>query len=487
MAEKFFSYKSLDDIRREVKELGLEVSFEEKPEAVFRQVKIGNRVIGNSLGIHPMEGCDGTLDGKPGELTLRRWERFGDGGAKLIWGEATAVLPEGLANPRQLLMTEENLPSFEDLLRRTRKAHRTAFGSDEDLMVGLQLTHSGRYSYRKPLITYHHPQADQLTYLDKARGIRLPKDYPVLKDSDLERIEDAYAAAAKRAFKIGFDFVDVKQCHTYLLNELLGARTRPGRYGGDFEGRTRMVRNILGKIRDEVGSDPLLASRMNAYDGVPFLKDPATNMGRPIPFAIPYEYSFGVNRQNPMQEDLAEPILLIKLMREFGVGLVNVSMGSPYYNMHYGRPFERSPEDGYYSPEHPLVGVDRHFRITAAIQQAFPDLAIVGTGYSWLRQFLLPAAESNIRNKRVTIVATGRGAIAYPEYARDAKNNGALKQSRVCLAISYCTNLMRAKNNELGQYEAGCVPRDDVYTAIYKDLLSKKAKIRPVRTNVGLK
>lgn len=485
MIERFFAYKTLGDIRKEVALLGLDVSFEEKPQAVFQKVMIGNRVLGNSLGIHPMEGCDGTLDGKPGELTFRRWERFGDGGAKLIWGEATAVVPEGLANPRQLLMNEDNVPVFEKLLKRTRSAHRKTFGSDDDLLVGLQLTHSGRYSYRKPLIAYHHPQADELTYIDKSKGIKVPKDYPVLADGELERIEDAYAVAAKLAFKVGFDFVDVKQCHTYLLNELLGARTRPGKYGGDFAGRTRMVRNILGKIRNEVGSEPLLASRMNAYDGVPFLKDPATGVGRPIPFAIPYEYSFGVNQKNPMEEDLTEPVALIRLLREFDVKLVNISMGSPYYNMHYGRPFERTPEDGYYTPEHPLIGVARHFRITAAIQHTFPDLAIVGTGYSWLRQFLLPAAEANIRNKKVTIVATGRGAIAYPEYARDAKKDGALKQSRVCLAISYCTNLMRAKNNELGQYEAGCVPRDDVYTAIYQELLAKKSKARAVQSKVG--
>ncbi|MEX2191177.1 MAG: NADH:flavin oxidoreductase [Bacteroidota bacterium] len=485
MIEKFFAYKTLADLRKDVDSMGLDISLEEKPEAVFRKVKVGGRVLGNSLGIHPMEGCDGTLDGKPGELTFRRWERFGDGGAKLIWGEATAVVPEGLANPRQLLINEINLPVFEELLKRTRRAHRGAYGSDEDLLVGLQLTHSGRYSYQKPLIAYHHPQADELTYLDKAKGIKIPKDYPVLKDSDLEGIEDAYAEAAKRAFKVGFDFVDIKQCHTYLLNELLGARTRPGKYGGDFMGRTRMVRNIFGKIRNEVGSEPLLASRMNAYDGVPFTKDPITGVGRVIPFAIPYEYSFGINKNNPMEEDLTEPIALIRLLREFGVGLVNVSLGSPYYNMHYGRPFERTPEDGYYAPEHPLIGVARHFRITGAIQAAFPDLPVVGTGYSWLRQFLLAAAEANIRNKMVTIVATGRGAIAYPEFARDAMKDGALKQSRVCLAISYCTNLMRAKNNELGQYEAGCVPRDDVYTAIYQDLLAKKSKSRTLQTKVS--
>lgn len=483
MAERYFEYKTLEGLREGARKLGADVQFEDTLEAVFRPVKVGNRTIGNSMGIHPMEGCDGTLDGKPDELTVRRWRRFGEGGAKLIWGEATAVVPEGLANPRQLLINEENLASLANLVKVARTAHRQKFGSTDDLLVGLQLTHSGRYSYRRPLIAYRHPQADQATWLDKAKGIRIPPDYPVLSDDDLERLEDAYVAAARRAFAAGFDFIDLKQCHTYLLNELLGARTRPGKYGGDFEGRTRFIRNTLGKIRAELGNDVLIASRMNAFDGVPFAKDPASGMGVPIPYETPYRCSFGVNADDPLTEDLTEPIALIRLMRTFGVCMINVSMGSPYYNMHYGRPFERSPDDGYISPEHPLIGVARHFRITGAIQEAFPDLAVVGTGYSWLRQFLLHAAEWNIRHKRVSIVATGRGAIAYPDYATDAQETGALKHSNVCLAISYCTNLMRAKNNELGQYPAGCVPRDEIYTAVYKELLESrkqpKAKAKP--------
>lgn len=479
MTEHYFDYKTLDDIRAGARELGAAVHFEDTLDAVFRPVTIGNRTIGNSMGIHPMEGCDGTLDGRPDELTVRRWKRFGEGGAKLIWGEATAVVPEGLANPRQLLINEPNLRSLADLVNETRMAHKQRFGSADDLLIGLQLTHSGRYSYRRPLIAYHHPQADRATWLDKAKGIRMPADYPVLSDGDLERLEDAYVAAARRAFSVGFDFIDLKQCHTYLLNELLGARTRPGRYGGDFEGRTRFIRNTLGKIRAELGKDVLIASRMNAFDGVPFGKDPATGMGTPMPFETPYRYSFGVNVDDPIKEDLTEPMALIRLMRTFGVCMVNVSMGSPYYNMHYGRPFERSPDDGYYSPEHPLIGVARHFRITGALQEAFPDLVIVGTGYSWLRQFLLHAGEWNLRHKRVSIVATGRGAIAYPDYAADARETGALKHSNVCLAISYCTNLMRAKNNELGQYPAGCVPRDEIYTAVYKELLASRKKPKP--------
>ncbi len=479
MSEKYFEYKSLDDIRRNVAELGLDVTFEEKLDVLLQPARVGSRTVGNAMGIHPMEGCDGTLDGKPGELTFRRWRRFGEGGAKLIWGEATAVVPEGLANPRQLLMNEKNLPALGQLLRETREGHKKVYGSDGDLLVGLQLTHSGRYSYQRPLIAYRHPQVDRVTYLDKSKGIKIPSDYPVLSDSELERLEDHFVAAAARAYKVGFDFVDIKQCHTYLLNELLGARNRPGRYGGSFENRTRLIRNVLGKIRDRVGREILIASRFNAFDGIPFEKDPKTGKGTPIPFETPYDYSFGVDRKNPLREDLTEPIRLVQLLRDNGVELVNVSMGSPYYNMHYGRPFERTPDDGYYPPEHPLAGVARHFRITAGIQQAFPDLAVVGTGYSWLRQFLLNAGASNVARKRVTIVATGRGAIAYPEFAKDAAEKGSLTPSKVCLAISYCTNLMRSKNNELGQYPAGCVPRDETYTSIYKEVLAKKRVPKP--------
>lgn len=455
----------------------VDITFEEHLNAIRKPVRIGNRTIGNSLGIHPMEGCDGTLDGEPDDLTFRRWERFGSGGAKLIWGEATAVVSDGLANPRQLLLTEKNLLAFAKLLALTRAAHREAFGRDDDLLIGLQLTHSGRYSYRKPLITYHHPHADKVTYLDKKRGIIIPVDYPTVTDDYLERLEDEFVHAARRVYELGFDFVDIKQCHTYLLNELLGARTRKGKYGGHFVNRTRFIRNVLDKIRGELGDKLILASRINAFDGVPHEKDPETGVGKPMPFDTPYEYNFGVDHYNPLKENLMEPLELVRMMRERGVSLVNVSMGSPYYNMHYGRPFEHSPVDGYIPPEHPLVGIDRHFRITAAIQQAFPDLAVVGTGYSWLRQFLICAAESNLRRKRVTIVATGRGAIAYPDYAADAMKDGKLKPSNVCIAVSHCTNLMRSKHNELGQFPTGCVPRDPLYAQVLKESLSKREPV----------
>ena len=107
---------------------------------------------------------------RPGELTFRRYRRFGAGGAKLIWGEAAAVVPEGRANPRQLVIHEATAPALERLLRRTRAAHVEATGHDDDLLVGLQLTHSGRYSFPRPILAQHDPLLDPRTIVDKATG-----------------------------------------------------------------------------------------------------------------------------------------------------------------------------------------------------------------------------------------------------------------------------------------------------------------------------
>lgn len=472
---KYFNYKSIDDLRKDIEKHGLDLRLETELKYLKQPVQIGTKIAGNSLAIHPMEGCDGSLDGKPDELVYRRWERFGAGGVKLIWGEATAVLEEARANTRQLLVNEENAKDLEKLLVRTRMVHKERFGSDDDLIIGMQLTHSGRYSCRKPLIVNRDPILDKITYLDKKKGVLIPDDYPLLSDDELEKIEDAFVSAAKIAYKIGFDFVDIKQCHRYLLSELLASFTREGKYGGSFENRTRFVRNVIGKIKSELGDGLILASRFNAYDGAPYRHDTESHKGMPHDYKTPYLWGFGVDQQEPLKEDLTEPKALVKLLMDLGVKLVNVSMGNPYANPHVGRPFEKPPIDGYETPEHPLLGVDRHFRITAQIQQEFPDLPIVGTGYSWLQEYLLYAAEANKRDGKVTIAGVGRGALAYPDYAHDGLELGKMDRKKVCVTVSYCTALMRAKGNELGQFATGCVPRDpEVYLPLYKKTLKKE-------------
>jgi NADPH2 dehydrogenase len=456
----FFTYRSLDDLRAAIREQGVALACDEEIRVLAQPVAIGERVAGNRMAVHPMEGCDGTLDGRPGELTFRRWRRFAGGGAKLIWGEATAISEDGRANPRQLLLNERNAPDFRRLVTDAREAHRRRIGGTDDLLIGIQLTHSGRWSHKTPMVVRRAPIIDAVTWLDRARDERLPADYPLVSDAELEALGERYVQATVLAARVGFDFVDIKQCHTYLLNELLAARSRPGRYGGAFENRCRLVLDIIREARARLGDDLLLATRLNIYDGVPH----QGNIGS----SLPYEEGWGVDAREPARADLSEPIRLVGLLKEQGVRLVNLTMGSPYFNPHIGRPFERPPVDGYPSPEHPLRGVERHVAAAAELQRAHPDVVMVGTGYSWLRHFALNVGEAGVREGRISMVGLGRGALAYPEFAADALRSGRMNPLRSCLGTSHCTALMRAKNNELGQVPVGCVPRDAQYVPYFR-------------------
>jgi len=470
---QFFRYRTLDDLNAGSHRLGLDLHFTDDFRPLFQPAAIGPLRVGNRLCIQPMEGCDGTLDGRPDELTLRRYRRFGAGGAKLIWGEATAVIEEGRANPRQLLINEQTAPDLERMLRECRQAHRQAFGSDDDLVMGLQLTHSGRYSHRRSLIAFHDPLLDPRTVVDKATGRTADADYPLLDDDYLRGLVDHYVAAARLAHRIGFQFVDIKQCHRYLLSELLAAKARPGPYGGSLENRTRLAREIIMAIRSEVPG-LLIAARLNVFDEIPFRKGVDSGVGARCPWEPPVRSAWGSREDDPLQPDLTEPLWWISEMVRLGVALVNVSMGNPYATMHIIRPFEYPPPDGYEPPEHPLIGVDRHFQLAGDVQRAFPDLPVVGSGYSYLQEFLFHAGAANVRDARVTFVGVGRAALPQPDFARQLQEHGKLDRKRVCRTFSYCTALMRAKHNELGQFATGCPPFDkEVYGPLWQEAQKK--------------
>ena len=427
---RHFIYKTLDELRRAAEAEGAaHVQFMEDPQEVRRvlaqRVRVGRFTLANSIAIQPMEGCDGTADGRPDELTWRRYRRFAGGGAGLIWFEATAVREDGRANARQLWITPQNVAEFARL--------REVLG---DTLAPIQLTHSGRYSVLRRMIAYHNPHIDRTT--------KTAPDYPAISDDELMRLEDDYVRAAGLALQAGFQAVDVKAVHGYLISELLGAKTRAGRYGGTLENRARFLRNVIGKIRAAFGSRLLIAVRINAFDGVPFGSN----------FETPYPYGWGVDAADPAREDLTEVKQVIGWLVESGVELLNISLGSPYYNPHIGRPFEKPDEGNYEQPEHPLAGVDRHFRIAAEIQHAFPRLPIVGTGYSWLQKYAIHAGAHNIAAGNIRIFGVGRGALAYPEFARDALERGELDERRCCKTLTYCTYLMRHK------FPVGCPPFD---------------------------
>jgi 2,4-dienoyl-CoA reductase-like NADH-dependent reductase (Old Yellow Enzyme family) len=426
-------------------------------------VAVNGIKIGNRFAIHPMEGWDGTLDGRPSELTIRRWRNFGRSGAKLIWGgEAVAVSHDGRANPNQLLISEHTRDELARLRDILVNEHRGTFGSTDDLLVGLQLTHSGRYSRPnsnnrpEPRILYHHPLLDG--------RVGLAADFPVLTDGEICEIVEAFHRAARMAYEIGFDFVDVKHCHGYLGHEFLSAHTREGDYGGSFEHRTRFLKEVVEGVR-AVAPELKIGVRLSAIDSVPFRPDPGESKpgkpGRGVPEAfddlLPYRWGFGVSQTNPVDADLSETIRFLSLLGELGVRMVNVSMGSPYYSPHIQRPALFPPSDGYRPPEDPLVGVARQVAVTRGLKQYFPDLLIVGTGYSYLQDFLPHVAQAAVREGWVDSVGLGRMVLAYPELPRHVLEGESLNRKRVCRTFSDCTT---APRNGL---PSGCYPLDSYY------------------------
>lgn len=433
--------------------------------------------IGNRFCIQPMEGWDGTEDGRPTDLTLRRWQRFGESGAKLIWGgEAVAVRHEGRANPNQLILTEATAPEIGRLREALLAAHRARYGTTADLLIGLQLTHSGRFcrpnrkDRLEPRILYRHP------ILDQKFGIA--PDHPLLTDGEIRGIIADYVRAAGLARKLGFQFLDLKHCHGYLGHEFLSAFTREGPYGGSFENRTRFLREIVAGIR-AAAPGMLLGVRLSAFDLVPFKPDPARSTGRQLgpgipeehDASLPYTYAFGVNPQQPTEPDLAETCRFMELLRELGICLVNLSAGSPYYNPHIQRPAIYPPSDGYQPPEDPLVGVARQVSAVRAIKHRFPDFAIVGSAYTYLQEFLPHVAQRLVREGAVDCVGLGRMVLSYPELPHDVLTTGQLQDKRICRTFSDCTTAPRSG------LVSGCYPLDPAYkqSPLRKELLQIKA------------
>jgi 2,4-dienoyl-CoA reductase-like NADH-dependent reductase (Old Yellow Enzyme family) len=442
-----------------------------------RPLTVYGRTVGNRFAIHPMEGWDATLDGKPTDLVLRRWRNFGISGAKLIWGgEAVAVRRDGRANPNQLYYCEANRKALAELLPTLKKAHRERCGTTEDLLVGLQLTHSGRFCRPepdhqvRPRIAHRHP------ILDGKFGIQ--DDRPILSDLELGDLVQDYVAAARFAAEVGFDFVDIKHCHGYLLHEFLSAHARPGPYGGSLENRIRLLREISAAIRRDVPGLHL-AVRLSAFDLVPFTH-PAPGQGTrgvPVDFRpyLPYRYAFGVNPNNPLEMDLREPIRFLQMCHDLGIELVNISAGSPYYNPHIQRPAYFPPSDGYPPPEDPLTGCARLIEAAARCKRAVPDLTIVGTGYTYFQDYLPLVAQAQVRLGHVDSVGIGRMVLAYPELPHDVLSGRPLNRKRICRTFSDCTTGPR------NRMVSGCYPLDPHYKSLPEAEAVRKLRQRSVR------
>ncbi|MHC4645512.1 MAG: oxidoreductase [Planctomycetota bacterium] len=447
-----FGLKSIEDLRRLAGGLGVQMEAIEDVSILAEPVEAGGLIMANSLAIHPMEAADGDCEGRPGELTFRRYERFAAGGAGLIWVEAISVVPEGRANPRQLWLNEDSREGFAALIRQIRQTARNGELHHKPVIVA-QLTHSGRYSKPEgrghPLILQRDPYRDALTLQhapDASAKSKIPDNWQVLTDEYLDGLVDAYVTAAKIAFEIGFDAVDIKSCHGYLVGELLVSRRRQGKYGGPFENRVRFLLGVIDRIHAELGEDKQVVTRLGVYD------------------AVPYPFGWGVDENDCTRADLVEPKKLIALLVERGVRLINISIANPHYNPHYGRPFIDPIIGSYQSPEHPLSGVGRLISLAGEIQKGFSEIAVVGTGYSWLRTLMANVAAASKKDGLASIIGVGRMAFAYPDFAKDIILKGRLDAKKVCVACSKCSQIM------VDGGRIGCVVRDrEVYGPIYEE------------------
>jgi NADPH2 dehydrogenase len=453
------SFKTPQAFQSYLQKQGIQLPFEEvvepAPQSPLAQpYGLNTGVVGNRFAVLPMEGWDGTRDGHPSPLTFRRWRRFGLSGAKLVWGgEAAAVHPDWRANPNQLIINPETLPDFARLRQALVESHQAEFGKTTDLMVGLQLTHSGRFSRPDgpplPRLAYDHPWLNQRVGLPPRSGC-------VLSDGELDEIAERFIAAAQLARQAGFQFVDVKHCHGYLGHELLSAFDRPGRFGGSFENRTWFLRQIITGIQAQ-SPGMGIGVRLSAFDLAPFRRG-TDGIGEVEIHKSDerYPYAFGGDGSG-LGIDLREPLALIEMLIQMGVHLICITAGSPYYTPHIQRPAYIPPSDGYLPPEDPLLGVARQVWAAHQVKIHFPQAIVVGSAYSCLQEWLPHVAQAAIHSGAADFVGLGRMMLCYPQMPADILAGRPLQRPRICRTFSDCTTAPRKG------LPSGCFPLDEFY------------------------
>jgi NADPH2 dehydrogenase len=402
------SLKTVEAFQSHLASIGVDLPFADPPDldALRSPVEVAGRPCANRFAILPMEGWDGTDEGRPTDLVRRRWQRFGTSGAGLVWGgEAFAVAPAGRANPHQLCLGPDSADDLAEL--------HALLAPDQ--VTGLQLTHSGRWSV--------HPRPGRTDPLLDAR-----RSGELLQADELDRIADAYVEAALLARAAGFDFVDVKACHGYLLHELLSGPH-------DLEANASVMRSIIERVQAE---GIRVGVRLSVFDVAPH---------RPGPDQV------GVAEvEGPW--GFSDPLALVDLL---GIDLLCVTAGSPYYCPHVQRPAWFPPSDGYAPPEDPLVGVGRLLDAAAAIAPARPALTVVATGFSYLQEWLPHVASAMVRAGGTALVGLGRMALSYPGLPADVLAGQPLQARLLCRTFSDCTT---APRNGL---VSGCFPLDPFY------------------------
>ena len=424
------------------KEAGTSFPYSDDISPLSKEIKVGTKTVHNRIVYQAMEGCDGTFDGAPDELTKRRYLRFARGGAGIIWFEATAVLGEGRANPRQMYLTPKTKDDFKKIVCDIKEECIKTNGFEP--IVICQLTHSGRYSKPEgtpaPLIAYNNPIFEKDNPIDKSR---------IVSDDYLDRVWEALVKGAIEAQDCGFDGADIKSCHRYLLSEILSAYNREGKYGGSFENRTRLLSGAIKDARLATPKDFIITSRLNIYDG------------------FEYPYGFGTNEGEGITPDFTEAKMLVRKLVENGADMLDFTMGNPYFNPHVNRPYAKG---GYEPPEHPLFGVQRMLDGISEVAAEIKGTPVISSGISFLGGVSANVTAGYIKEGKFDFAGYGRETLAYPDVANEITSGKYLDTNKLCICCGKCTEIMRCKGGP-----PGCVIRDtEVYAPLYKKFVLGK-------------
>lgn len=407
------------DLERVMGREGVDIPYSEDVSILLKPFSYKNISLSNKFVSLPMEGVDADeTTGSPTEWTFRKYKRFAEGGSGLIWFEACVIDESGRSNPKQLWISKSNVGEYARLAEETKKAGFRKNGFEPKLI--LQLAHSGRFSRpygkNRPIIAQRNPYLDKIQNLDNS--------IIAISDDELEVLSDKFIEAGKLAIKAGFDGVDMKAVHGYLVAELFGSRNRGGRFGGSYENRTAFFKKCIKSLVDEFSNKKIITTRLTVFEPSPF------------------PYGWGVSEEG-LGIDLSEPLRLIDEIKRMGVDLLGISIGYPRTNPHWNRPYNLGLVGADPSPEHPIVGVDRFIKITEEISQKNRDAVVVSAGTSWLGGVVLNVGASMLEKGMCGLVGLGRGLLAYPDMPNDLRNFGKIDVKKTCVTCSKCSQIMK--------------------------------------------
>ncbi len=447
---RFGQMNNVEDFANAMRADGLDFPVSADLSVLTQPFELHGKTVPNRMGIQPLEGFDGTPEGAPSELIFRRYRRYAEGGAGLLWYESIAISEVGRCNPLQMVINEQTLPEIARLIKESDAAAAKLYGPDHKPYNVLQLTHSGRRSNNSrweptPLAVCENPYMDGHTSIDGSAGA-----IEIATDERIEEIVEGFIHGAELAQEAGFPSVDVKICHEYILRELLSAFTRPGKYGGSFENRTRAVFDIIDGIRKRCGEGLDICVRLNAYD------------------CVPYPYGGGMTmKDGVMEPDITEPVKLCNMLVERGVKLINLSTMMPRYRP-YGAGLMAEHEDD--ADITPYAGVYDLLKATRDIKAQVPGGVFMCTGLTWLEQFGGAVGAGGFEQGWFDVAGFGRQGFAYPDFARDIMDGRGMIRSKCCITCDKCYDLIQK-----GHCQTGCVIRDqEVYLPLYRKNVEHK-------------